>query len=41
MQRTFHGPAKYIVNPGKNRKTETKVPDRTEGGWEGKNAVVI
>ena len=30
MQWTFLGPAKYIVNPGKNRKT--KVLDRPEGG---------
>ena len=26
------GHAKYMVNLGKNRKTETKVPDRTKGG---------
>ena len=30
------GSAKYIVNLAKNRKTETKVPDRTKGGREGK-----
>ena len=34
------GCAKYIVNllhvVGKNQKTETKVPDRTKGGREGK-----
>ena len=30
----------YTVNLGKNRNTETKVPDRTKGGREGKNAVV-
>ena len=42
VQKTFRtGRAKYIVNLGKNQKTETKVPDRTKGGREGKNAVVI
>ena len=34
------GSAEYLVNLGENRKTETKVPDRTKGGREGKNAVV-
>ena len=34
------GHAKYIVNLGKQQKTETKVPDRTMVGREGKNAVV-
>ena len=30
----------YTVNLGKNRNTETKVPDRTKDGRDGKNAVV-
>ena len=29
------GHAKYIVNLGKNGKTETKVSDRTKGGRDG------
>ena len=34
------GHAKYMVNLGKNRKTETKIPARTKDGREGKSAFV-
>ena len=35
------GRAEYIVNLGKKWHTETKVPDRTKGGREGKTLLWV